>query len=269
MRTRNVRDFLQRGWAAAPRLARRRIVCAPNGSTLPSVPPHAAALRRHQLARRSAGSLCAAPAPPSARPPVARGRQLQTLGLPVFALSFVRPSPWWTSRAAPTLSATWSRSARSTSRTGARERERGGGKIGGVVRAARARTRHRSRSPLLSAPRAAAPVSRAARSNVVDKLRLIKGNKRKTEEKLDLLNARQALKEDFIGKKQVRARWAGRRRAACSCPRAWFGGRPPPPPPPPPLPPRIPRPASRRPRARTLRWSRPRSSRWPLSRRRS
>lgn len=39
--------------------------------------------------------------------------------------------------------------------------------------------------------------------NVVDKLRLIKGNKRKTEEKLDLLNARQALKEDFIGKKQA------------------------------------------------------------------
>ena len=34
-------------------------------------------------------------------------------------------------------------------------------------------------------------------------MRLIKGNKRKTEEKLDLLTSRQALKEDFISKKQA------------------------------------------------------------------
>lgn len=49
--------------------------------------------------------------------------------------------------------------------------------------------------------RASPPFRRARRSNVVDKLRLIKDNKKKTEEKIDLLNERQTIKEDFIAKK--------------------------------------------------------------------
>lgn len=84
-----------------------------------------------------------------------------------------------------------------------RRRARNGG--GGVGRGGRLNDRGTPATPPASrALRLLRPPARPPRSNVVDKLRLIKGNKRKTDEKLDLLNTRQALKEDFIGKKQVR-----------------------------------------------------------------
>ena len=88
----------------------------------------------------------------------------------------------------------WTRSARSTRATGARLRSRALSAAPPLPAAL---------PPPRPTSRELPPPPRPCRSNVVDKLRLIKGKRNKAEERDDLLTQRAALKDDFIAKKQA------------------------------------------------------------------